>query len=81
MGTTASILLQAMAVRLKCQRDGTTDPSQEVKAATEALVRELSLLGEDDPIEVTIYGCLITYKHVPTDRILASFESDSFDVQ
>ena len=81
MSTTASNLLDIMRVRLKCQMNGTTNPPENVKAATKTLVSKLSRLDGNDQIEITTDDRLVTYKHASTDTILASFETDRLDTQ
>ena len=75
--TNASELLRIMAVRLKCQVDGVTDPPDDVKTATRVLVSELSSIDGNELIEVEINGRLTMYRQVSSGRVLATIESDS----
>ena len=54
MGTTVGQLLDIMKVRLAMQIDGTTNPSSQVKKATESLVEKLASIDKNEIIDIVI---------------------------
>jgi len=68
----AGELLETMRVRLKMQREGTTNPAAGVKADTRALVEKLSEIDSAEEIQ-TLHGgrLLARYVRVSTGDVLA----------
>jgi len=68
----AGELLRTMRVRLEMQREGITNPPDNVKAATRALVEKLSGIDASEEIEVTYAGNLLArYIRASTGEVLA----------
>lgn len=77
MGANAGELLEIMNVRLKMQMEGTTDPSDSVKAATRSLVEKLSSINPSEDIKIhNKTSSLFEYIRSSTGEVLAEINLD-----
>ena len=76
--STAGELLSTMKVRLQCQKKGITDPPDEIKAATEALVNELSSLDSEERIDVVVSNRTVAYVRALTGETIVRIHSERF---
>ncbi len=72
MNTTVEKLLPDIRLRLNMQKNGTVNPSDQVKQATKVLVEKLSKLDSKEQIS-TICGVnsLVKYERLLTGEVLA----------